>query len=580
MSENGAALESRVERLEGAMEELSHRVERMEGSREVGAGSPEERSLPSPLPAPSSPLPAPSSPLPAEDASLFSLAGTSILILAGAYVIRALTEKGVLPHVGGVIAGVIYAAVWIFIADRAARRGRSRVALFHAVTASAIAFPLVWETTVRFKFVSPAFGATVAALMGLVLVGVAWRDRQQSIAWIGGIGSIAAALSIATPLALIPPLLAGSLVGAATLFVAMDCKWVFVSWPAAILTNTLAVMAIGWPLLQGQLTNPGKLVIALVVFAVVWLGAIVHRRVGYAESPSIFDICESALLVFIGFGGAAFVSMMHHTGEVLLGVFLLLIAAAAGVMALTGFSNATAAFRIWAGALGGFAAGLATLLLLRDVSNTALTWTLFGLVVAEVACRRKSLALAVQSVTWIVLAALAGGVALSLINTLFSTTVAAIDFRPSAVAIAAGAAIVIARLEERFARGTMLAITAIGAFFLVVYAAAHLIHPAEQMGLALIRTCALAAVAASLALIARFGWAVGAIGLARAVLVIGGLKLLVEDVRIGSALMLVAAFAAYGGAMLVVGRCALRHTRIERAIQVTEPGEQTMQSAN
>src|SRR5437763_13559076 len=118
--------------------------------------------------------------------------------------------------------------------------GRSRVALFHAATASGIAFPLVWETTMRFKFVSPAFGATVAAFMGLVLIGVAWRDRQQSIAWIGGIGSIAAALSIASPLALIPPLLAGSLVGAATLFVALDCKWVYVSWPAAILTNTLA----------------------------------------------------------------------------------------------------------------------------------------------------------------------------------------------------------------------------------------------------------------------------------------------------------------------------------------------------
>lgn len=100
------------------------------------------------------------------------------------------------------------------------------------------------------------------------------------------------------------------------------------------------------------------------------------------------------------------------------------------------------------------------------------------------------------------------------------------------------------------------------------------------MGLALIRTVCLAAVAAALALLARFDWAAGAIGLARAVLVIGGLKLLVEDVRIGSALMLVAAFAAYGGAMLVVGRCALRHTRLKQAIQVTEPGERTMQSAN
>jgi hypothetical protein len=383
MSEYGAGLESRVERLEGAVEELSHRLERVEGgSWELGVGS---RTPPTPV----------DSPLPTPDSPLTALVGTSILILAGAYVIRALTENGVLPHVAGVFAGVVYAAIWIFIADHAARTGRSRVALFHAATASAVAFPLVWETTVRFHFVSPAFGATVAAFMGLVLVGVAWRDRQQSIAWIGGIGSIAAALSIATPLALIPPLLAGSLVGAATLFVAMDCGWTFVSWPAAILTNTLAVMAIGWPLLQGRLTNPGELVIALVAFAVVWLGAIVHRRVAHSENPSVFDICESVLLVLIGFGGAAFVSLMHHTGELLLGAFLLLVAGAGWVIALTGLSTATSLFRVLAGALGGFALGLGTIVLLRDVTDAALAWAVFGVVVGEIARRRTSVAFAI-----------------------------------------------------------------------------------------------------------------------------------------------------------------------------------------
>jgi len=469
MSENDAGLESRVERLEGAMEELSHRLEAIEGvSRETGVGS---RTASIPV---DSRLPTHDS---RDEAPLFSLAGTSILIFAGAYVIRALTENGVLPHVGGVIAGVFYAAFWIFIADRAAQAGRSRVALFHAATASAVAFPLVWETTVRFKFVSPAFGATVAAFMGLVLVGVAWRDRQQSIAWIGGIGSIAVALSIATPLALIPPLLAGSLVGAPTLFVAMDCKWVYVSWPAAILTNTLAVMAIGWPLLKGKLTNPGELVMALVAFAVLWLGAIVHRRIGHAEDPSLFDVCESVLLVFIGFGGAAFVSMTHHTGETLLGVFLLLLAVTAWVMALTGLGTVTSAFRVWAGALGGVAFGLATLLLLRDVTSAALAWVVLGVAIGELTHRRRSVPLATQSVIWIVLAAIA---------------------TQAAIAPAAGALIVLWRVEERFARGTMLAILAISAFSSVAYA----VRPDDQMAGALVRTVALAAIAAWVAIAA------------------------------------------------------------------------------
>jgi hypothetical protein len=205
---------------------------------------------------------------------------------------------------------------------------------------------------------------------------------------------------------------------------------------------------------------------------------------------------------------------------------------------------------------------------------------LIGLASAELARRRRSFPLAVQSVAWIFAGALFGGVGASLVNALVSTTPSALGFRPEALAIALIAAVACARIEERFARGTMLGIAAVGAFSCVVYLAALLIQPSAHSGLALIRTVSLAAIAAALALLARFSWAAGAIGLARTVLVIGGLQLLVEDVRIGSALMLVAAFAAYGSAMVVVGRCALRHTYTKQAIQVTEPGEQTMQSAN
>jgi len=291
-------------------------------------------------------------------------------------------------------------------------------------------------------------------------------------------------------------------------------------------------------------------------------------------------VCESVLLVFIGFGGAAFVALMHATGVIYLGIFLLLLATAAGVISLTGLSSASSIFRVWAGALSGLTCALAVSLLLRDVAVIAFVWSFTGLAIAELARRRRSFPLAVQSVAWIFAGALLGGVGASLVNSLVSTSTRTLDFRPEALVIALIATVACARLEERFARGTMLGIAAVGAFSCVVYLAALLVQPSAQSGLALIRTSALAAVAASLALLARFGWAAGAIGLARAFLVLGGLKLLVEDVRIGSALMLVAAFAVYGGAMLVVGRCALRHTRTEQAIQVTEPSDPTMQSAN
>src|SRR5436305_1326326 len=123
MAENDAGLQSRVERLEGAVEELTHRVEVMDaerGARSGGACHPE--------PAKHGEGPVShvgngsfaalrgSAASPAQDdRSVLSLAGSSLLIFAGAYVLRALTESGVIPKLGGVFAGVAYAAFWILV---------------------------------------------------------------------------------------------------------------------------------------------------------------------------------------------------------------------------------------------------------------------------------------------------------------------------------------------------------------------------------------------------------------------------------------------------------------------------------
>jgi hypothetical protein len=81
-----------------------------------------------------------------------------------------------------------------------------------------------------------------------------------------------------------------------------------------------------------------------------------------------------------------------------------------------------------------------------------------------------------------------------------------------------------------------------------------LAHPSDQTGLALVRTAVLAAIAALLALLARTPWAPEGSKIARAILVIGGIKLIAEDVRLGRAAILVIAFAAYGCAMLIVAK--------------------------
>ena len=59
--------------------------------------------------------------------------GRAVLGIAGAYLLRAVTETGVVPHGAGVAAGIIYAAVWLGLAARArttaSRRRRPHVDL-------------------------------------------------------------------------------------------------------------------------------------------------------------------------------------------------------------------------------------------------------------------------------------------------------------------------------------------------------------------------------------------------------------------------------------------------------------------
>ena len=71
-----------------------------------------------------------------------ALVGRTLLVLAGAYVARALTDGRVVPAGVGVALGLAYAVFWQLRADREARAGRRESAVFHALASSLIAFPL------------------------------------------------------------------------------------------------------------------------------------------------------------------------------------------------------------------------------------------------------------------------------------------------------------------------------------------------------------------------------------------------------------------------------------------------------
>jgi hypothetical protein len=207
---------ARLQSLEQALEGLKSRLDRLEGRAPVAeaatpapvdAAAPPPAAVPEPPTeaAPVAPVQAPQPALakaaePEEEEasgeSLISLAGTLLLALAGAYFVRALTDGGTLSAAAGVALGLAYALAFLPLAARAAASERPLAASTHGATTALIAYPLLWETTVRFKLLPPPMAlALMVGVLGLALA-LAARRVLGPVAWVHTIMALASSLGL------------------------------------------------------------------------------------------------------------------------------------------------------------------------------------------------------------------------------------------------------------------------------------------------------------------------------------------------------------------------------------------------
>src|SRR5271169_81625 len=116
MSDSSESVRGRIDALEGEVRRLAGRVQRLEAAAALGPAL--ERAEP-PLPSPAEQVPGAHAGA-APPAQLVALGGRTILALAGAYLIRALTDAAVLSPVAGVALGLVYALLFYVLADRVA----------------------------------------------------------------------------------------------------------------------------------------------------------------------------------------------------------------------------------------------------------------------------------------------------------------------------------------------------------------------------------------------------------------------------------------------------------------------------
>jgi hypothetical protein len=247
-----------------------------------------------------------------------SLAGRTLIVLGGAYLLRALTEAAVIPVPAGAAAGFLYALIWLALSTRVSS-GRTASAVFHGLSAALVGFPLVWELTARFALVSPATGAVVlGGFAGLLLVG-ARRARHQSVAWFAAIGGVITALTLAVGTAdTLSYTAVLALLGIATLWLGYIDDWVGVRWPVAAATD-LMVLVVTVQALQPGAPNTGPIAMQLSMMA-MYLGSFAARMLFLGREVIPFEILQTAAAVCIGFGGALAVLSISGASVVPLGI--------------------------------------------------------------------------------------------------------------------------------------------------------------------------------------------------------------------------------------------------------------------
>src|SRR5512143_27583 len=174
-------MDDRLARLEESVAALTARLHELEGRLAALESRPgPAASAPPPLGPEPARLPGITPPLAADavdSTAVLSVVGRTLLVLGGAFLLRALTDSGTLPPALGVGLGLAYALAWLLAADRAGRSGRGLSAAFHGIAFVLIALPLVVEATTRFHLLGPV--ASAAALLALAAIALAIAARQR-----------------------------------------------------------------------------------------------------------------------------------------------------------------------------------------------------------------------------------------------------------------------------------------------------------------------------------------------------------------------------------------------------------------
>jgi hypothetical protein len=556
--------------LPDALEQLTARLEALE-RRVIALEALEQLTS-----APAAPIVA-AAPVAAERSSIalaggfFSVLSKALMGIAGAYLLRAVAESGVLPRPLIAAIAIVYALLWLVAAARTPVEAWFASTIYAATSAMILA-PMLWELTLNFKVLSAPATAVLLGVFVMAATALAWKQDRTPVYWTAYATATAAALALSVATHDLLPFLATLLWVALIAEIAVGREHQRSVRPLIAAAADLAVWALIFIYASPQNTRmdypvigaTGLLLPGCLLF-LIYAVSIVVRTAKQGRQISVFDTGQAIIAFLLAASSVLF--FVPDLGAIMLGALCLLISIASYTAAFLLFGKDAEArnfhiFALWAASLllAGSYLFLPSVWLPAILSLAAIT--------ASVSIFR--MAINIQGLAFLLAAAAASGLFNFIFDGLAGSLPAGISWNiclVSACLIACYAMSVprpiVSRLRPwinqttaALAVGALLAFLVTGLMRLIMPFLAHEAHP-----VALIRTIVLCVGALALSWAGSRWHRVELIRIAYAMLGVIAVKILLQDLPLGNLGLIAASIFMFAITLVAVPRLARRDER-------------------
>jgi hypothetical protein len=244
-------------------------------------------------------------PRPSGAATAFPVFGEAFLALAGAYLLRALTEYHLLPLLPGVAAGILYALLWLLLARRATP-AKHLAAAVRGVTSGLILVPLLWEATVNLGALSAWGAAAVILLYASLGLGASWSGETAAMAWTSALAGVSASAALVFATRDLVPFCLVLLALAAGMEMAACCRRRLPGrWLAAVAADLALLFLASIAASPGEYVpiGAGTAVSLQIALPLIYLASTSVRALAQRDTLTALEIGQLGVVLLLGITG-------------------------------------------------------------------------------------------------------------------------------------------------------------------------------------------------------------------------------------------------------------------------------------